>query len=167
MNFIRSLVQKFSVPSGYKEIGTDLVGNRFFEKQMPGGRPRRMVLTEEGLRSPTEFDHLTLATEWDRWLKNTRKDPPTAEEILQNIARQEQLAEAVRELKEKEEMERITHPSPVYIGETHASAPIYNKNLFVSEPTRTGDDFRPGSWIPGGDTSGESEKQEGQDKPDR
>ncbi|KAF9133226.1 hypothetical protein BGX30_012387 [Mortierella sp. GBA39] len=69
--------------------GKDFEGNLYFEKPDPnGGRyPRRTVELSNPELSEANYDDANISVQWQAWLRNTRKEPPTLAEIQRDEAR--------------------------------------------------------------------------------
>ncbi|KAF9921114.1 hypothetical protein FBU30_008891 [Linnemannia zychae] len=81
---------KAMAPGGGRRLaGKDLEGNLYFEKPDPnGGRyPRRTVELANPELSEANYDDANIAVQWQAWLRNTRKEPPTVAEIQRDEAR--------------------------------------------------------------------------------
>lgn len=72
-------------------VGGDVHGNLYYAWSEPGDEPgdppreRREVRPPS--RAPTAFDARTVPPEWAAWLRRTRPDPPSLEEVAANEAR--------------------------------------------------------------------------------
>ncbi|KAG0375940.1 hypothetical protein BGX24_008483 [Mortierella sp. AD032] len=75
--------------NGRQLAGKDFEGNLYFEKPDPnGGRyPRRTVELADPKLSEANYDDADISVQWQSWLRNTRKDPPTQAEIQRDEAR--------------------------------------------------------------------------------
>ncbi|KAF9137496.1 hypothetical protein BG015_002698 [Linnemannia schmuckeri] len=81
---------KAVAPGGGRQLaGKDFEGNLYFEKPDPnGGRyPRRTVELANPELSEANYDDANISVQWQAWLRNTRKDPPTLAEIQRDEAR--------------------------------------------------------------------------------
>ncbi|KAG9068191.1 hypothetical protein KI688_011786 [Linnemannia hyalina] len=74
---------------GRQLAGKDFEGNLYFEKPDPnGGRyPRRTVELSNPELSEANYDDANISVQWQAWLRNTRKEPPTLAEIQRDEAR--------------------------------------------------------------------------------
>ncbi|XP_059845326.1 NADH dehydrogenase [ubiquinone] 1 alpha subcomplex assembly factor 2 isoform X3 [Hypanus sabinus] len=97
---------------------------------------------------------------WTAWIRGSRKDPPTIEEILKNEkyrtiiksrACEIQQDDAIRKEKGYEE-DLVARPVQTQI-KGHASAHYFGKDKISSEPSSTANTFQPGSWLPSENTS--------------
>ncbi|KAI8353819.1 hypothetical protein B0O80DRAFT_451587 [Mortierella sp. GBAus27b] len=87
-----SLSLKTIAPGGGRRLaGKDRDGNLYFEKPDPnGGRyPRRTVELADPQLSEANYDDANIAVQWQAWLRNTRRDPPTTDEIQRDEARKQ------------------------------------------------------------------------------
>ncbi|KAF9113665.1 hypothetical protein BGX27_001082 [Mortierella sp. AM989] len=87
-----ALSLKAVAPGGGRRLaGKDFEGNLYFEKPDPnGGRyPRRTVELADPKLSEANYDDANLPVQWQSWLRNTRKDAPTQEEIQRDEARKQ------------------------------------------------------------------------------
>lgn len=89
-------------------IGSDLSGNHFFELYNPlhPGRPRRIVDYAQG--TWRQVNEGMLPPQWLTWLKHTRRDPPSIQELEEDVRRRQILDYRLRQLQEakNEELER-------------------------------------------------------------
>ncbi|KAF9175444.1 hypothetical protein BGX21_005918 [Mortierella sp. AD011] len=87
-----TLSLKAIAPGGGRRLaGKDFDGNLYFEKPDPnGGRyPRRTVELADPQLSEANYDDANISVQWQSWLRNTRKDPPTLAEIQRDEARKQ------------------------------------------------------------------------------
>ncbi|KAF9355314.1 hypothetical protein BGX26_006710 [Mortierella sp. AD094] len=87
-----ALSLKAMAPGGGRRLaGKDFDGNLYFEKPDPnGGRyPRRTVELADPQLSEANYDDANISVQWQAWLRNTRKDPPTPAEIQRDEARKQ------------------------------------------------------------------------------
>lgn len=77
-------------------VGYDLDGNQYFEfdNALRPNRPRRMVDFKTGNWREAREDRLPV--QWLTWLKYTRNDPPTIEELEADVQRKAILAHRVQ-----------------------------------------------------------------------
>ncbi|XP_055354168.1 NADH dehydrogenase [ubiquinone] 1 alpha subcomplex assembly factor 2-like [Paramacrobiotus metropolitanus] len=119
-NFVNSL--RKAPPREF--IGEDYLGNRYYEQPTPYSSNRKLARSlEPANRHKYHFEHDArweeIPPEWEAWLRNKRKDPPTAEEIQQNIALmlQKQANGARLEAERRQQLasasERLPVPAPV------------------------------------------------------
>ncbi|KAF8934000.1 hypothetical protein EDD21DRAFT_401270 [Dissophora ornata] len=94
LTFMRRLALslKAAAPGGGRQLaGKDFGGNLYFEKPDPnGGRyPRRTVELADPKLSEANYDDANIGVQWQSWLRNTRKNPPTEAEIQRDEARKQ------------------------------------------------------------------------------
>ncbi|KAJ2788774.1 hypothetical protein H4R20_007306 [Coemansia guatemalensis] len=78
--------------------GTDLDGNLYFERLARGAyRSRRHVLYRKNI-SVDEYSDKTIPVQWQAWMRHTRDQAPTVAELIQDMRRQERVAENVQRL---------------------------------------------------------------------
>ncbi|KAF9970689.1 hypothetical protein BGZ73_006563 [Actinomortierella ambigua] len=72
-------------------VGKDAAGNLYFERPDPNGgwNPRRTVELADPSLQYANYDEANLAVQWQAWLRNTRRQPPTLEEIQRDDARKQ------------------------------------------------------------------------------
>lgn len=66
-------------------MGTDLFGNKYYEKKADPRVGRRKVSRYFEPPEKNAFDQ-EISPEWEAWLRGRRDDPPTAEELQYNKA---------------------------------------------------------------------------------
>lgn len=149
MRWLRSLIG--ALRPGRRIVGTDLDGNTYIESNPSrGGRPRREVLTK---LKHSQYEDGSIPIEWEAWIRGKRDEPPTHEELLKKMQQREVIKHRAKVLEEeeKERMKEIeknslhgwTAPLGQYVGPS-----LYQKLEETSQPTRTGDSFQPGAWVP-------------------
>ncbi|KAJ2779184.1 hypothetical protein H4R18_004163 [Coemansia javaensis] len=115
--------------------GTDLGGNMYFEQlARRARRPRRHVLYRKDI-SLSEYSDRTIPVQWQAWLRHTRTQAPTLEELIQDIQRQERIAASVERLAER----GARAPEP-------AQEPDPQPQQF--QKSAPGEGFQPESWEP-------------------
>nr|XP_018909936.1 PREDICTED: mimitin, mitochondrial [Bemisia tabaci] len=88
-------------------VGTDSFGNKYYEIPKTSTnrqRPQRYFVTakKEDFEAP-------MPAEWESWLRNRRKFPPTPEEIAENVRIMEQKKKGAAEIAEKF---KLSAPNP-------------------------------------------------------
>lgn len=165
MSWMRNLLSVLR--PGRRIVGTDLDGNTYIEViSKRGGRStvRREVITK--LRHE-QYEDGSIPIEWEAWIRGKREDPPTHDELIQKMQQRKIVKQRARNL-EQEEREKMEEQqgkektSPV----GHASAHVFEKSELKSEPTRVGDSFNPGAWIPSQGGRDQEEKIPETDKTD-
>ncbi|XP_006901807.1 PREDICTED: mimitin, mitochondrial-like [Elephantulus edwardii] len=135
-------------------VGTDQFGNKYYcipeYKNWRGQTIREKRLVEAARKKEVDYEVGDFPTEWDAWIRRTRKIPPTMEEILKNEKYREEIKIKSKAFNEKEKLpskEELALLAQIQI-KGHASAPYFGKEEPSMEPTSTGQTFRPGSWMP-------------------
>ncbi|APA15581.1 hypothetical protein SS1G_13545 [Sclerotinia sclerotiorum 1980 UF-70] len=80
-------------------VGLDLQNNSFWEFRdaINAGRMRRIVQAP----SSTQYSDVRISPQWHQWLRHTRADAPSMEELLGDVARQERLKILARQADER------------------------------------------------------------------
>ncbi|KAF7891696.1 hypothetical protein EAF00_007998 [Botryotinia globosa] len=80
-------------------VGLDLQNNSFWEFRdaITAGRMRRIVQTPSSI----QYSDVKISPQWHQWLRHTREDPPSVEELLGDLARQERLKVLARQADER------------------------------------------------------------------
>ncbi|XP_054942864.1 NADH dehydrogenase [ubiquinone] 1 alpha subcomplex assembly factor 2 [Physeter macrocephalus] len=115
-------------------------------------REKRIV--ESANKRETDYEVGDIPTEWEAWIRKTRKTPPTMEEIMKNEKYKEEIKMKTKDfyekgklLREESNKEHLAPPVQTQI-KGHASAPYFGKEESSVAPTSTGKTFQPGSWMP-------------------
>ncbi|ORZ02271.1 hypothetical protein BCR43DRAFT_509456 [Syncephalastrum racemosum] len=158
-------------------VGVDLNGNEYYDMPNPNhlGRWKRWVQMKEISDDHAVFQEDQLPVQWQAWLRHTRHEAPTIQELLREQQRRLRLAEKVRQLEAIEE-QRKAKPS-MQIPEKQAEQPSPEPKLEEkqeplkqespeqeppkqekpkkraeevpnAEPTGSGETFVPGAWTP-------------------
>ncbi|RIB02919.1 hypothetical protein C2G38_829970 [Gigaspora rosea] len=79
-------------------VGSDLYGNEYYESnRFINGRKKRTVEMKE--KKPLgEYNSDSLPVQWQSWLRHTRHEPPTAEEIIMANRRRELIIQRAKVL---------------------------------------------------------------------
>uniref|UniRef100_A0A8C6CNV4 NADH:ubiquinone oxidoreductase complex assembly factor 2 n=1 Tax=Moschus moschiferus TaxID=68415 RepID=A0A8C6CNV4_MOSMO len=114
-------------------------------------REKRIV--EAANKREIDYEVGDIPTEWEAWIRKTRKTPPTMEEIMKNEKYREEIQMKSQDFYEKEKFLQEENnkelPLPVQTQiKGHASAPYFGKDEPSATPTSTGKTFQPGSWLP-------------------
>ncbi|XP_028380451.1 NADH dehydrogenase [ubiquinone] 1 alpha subcomplex assembly factor 2 [Phyllostomus discolor] len=138
-------------------VGTDQFGNKYYHipeyKNWRGQTIREKRIVEAASKREIDYDVGDIPTEWEAWIRRTRKTPPTMEEILKNEKYREEIQRKSKDLDEQEKLlskessELLAPPVETQI-KGHASAPYFGKEEPSVAPTSTGKTFQPGSWMP-------------------
>ncbi|KAG4028394.1 hypothetical protein MFRU_022g01120 [Monilinia fructicola] len=80
-------------------VGLDLQNNTFWEFRdaINTGRMRRIVQAP----STTQYSDVKISPQWHQWLRHTRVEAPTIEELVGDVARQERLKILARQADER------------------------------------------------------------------
>ncbi|XP_019854495.1 PREDICTED: mimitin, mitochondrial-like [Amphimedon queenslandica] len=128
--------------------GTDLNGNRYFEKITPSGRVRRSVESSVSNHKHFKYTQDSIPPEWDRWLRGLTDTPPTVKDQLRRLAEIELMKKKVKELETaKDDVAGALEQGTESDG--HASSRSFRGPAETSDvPLRSGKDFTPSSWKP-------------------
>ncbi|XP_004678339.1 PREDICTED: mimitin, mitochondrial [Condylura cristata] len=145
-----------------EHVGTDQFGNKYYHiaeyKNWRGQTIREKRIVEAADKREVDYEVGDIPTEWEAWIRKTRKTPPTLEEILKNEKYREEIKIKSHDFYEKELLieknnEKLLVPPVETQIKGHASAPYFGKEEPSVAPTSTGKTFQPGSWMPQGDKS--------------
>ncbi|KAL2779658.1 NADH dehydrogenase [ubiquinone] 1 alpha subcomplex assembly factor 2 [Daubentonia madagascariensis] len=147
-------------------VGTDQLGNKYYYvpeyKNWRGQTIREKRIVEAANKKEVDYEVGDIPTEWEAWIRRTRKTPPTMEEILKNEKYREEIKMKSKDFYENEKLlsketnEELLAPPVQTQIKGHASAPYFGKEEPSAAPTSTGKTFQPGSWMP---QDGKSHKQ--------
>ncbi|KAI8140554.1 hypothetical protein BJV82DRAFT_520125 [Fennellomyces sp. T-0311] len=137
-------------------VGWDLDGNEYWEMPNPnnpptvlGGRWKRWVQLKEHADDVGLFEENKLPVQWQGWLRHTRFEPVTIEELQNEQLRLARLQQKVNKLEAAAEEERLPEQKP---QEPKQEAPVpkeaKQQPLAGSEPEGQGETFVPGAWSP-------------------
>ncbi|KAL1919041.1 uncharacterized protein VTP21DRAFT_2422 [Calcarisporiella thermophila] len=150
-------------------IGTDLEGNLYWEApntRNPTSRYlQRFVEFKQQGSDLSDYAEREIPVQWLAWLRHTRHDPPTIQEIIEADKRREQIIARAKELDRKweerkaelqqQELLRIeaqkAKEKPFEEEKEKQQQPkkkIEPEPLFSPHPTGQGDTFEPGAWQP-------------------
>ncbi|KAL2918662.1 hypothetical protein HK105_201496 [Polyrhizophydium stewartii] len=146
-------------------MGYDLDGNMYFEG--PPTRegvtlPRRSVEYRGGAIHPSQYDPSTIPVQWLAWMRHTRADPPTIDELHADAARRAFVEQRALELESKDAAERAAQMERQ--AALIASANAQSAAQPLAEPVQAtpppapppepskpaGQGFTPESWQPTG-----------------
>ncbi|RUS34326.1 hypothetical protein BC938DRAFT_481200 [Jimgerdemannia flammicorona] len=130
------------------------------------GRPKRYV-DMQTTRDVSEFTQDHLPVQWQAWLRHTRPDPPTIDELIAANHKRELIIQRAKELDrqwaerklqiqqenalliEAQSQVSPTETTPASSHESEARRQARQKPTLPStEATGQGDTFQPGSWAP-------------------
>eukprot|EP00127_Corallochytrium_limacisporum_P003178 Clim_evm27s147 gene=Clim_evmTU27s147 len=126
-------------------VGEDLQGIIYY-KYMEGGREKRGYDLPDG--SP-DFTQPDIPFQWEQWLRRSRQEPPSVQELNQDVARKQKMADNVERLK-AEELAALGPGATNVEEQVHAAMPKYqtNKNMELTRQRKKGTDFEPEEWKP-------------------
>ncbi|XP_010907796.1 uncharacterized protein [Elaeis guineensis] len=156
-------------------VGVDKAGNRYFtrKEEIDGAMKEKRWVVFKGEEDPT-----SIPVEWICWLNGQRKKAPTPEEMIELEARREHVRQNVAFLKKKEEEERKSLGGGIRQRKTISKGGSLDLKSFIqqfpsasfdhnrgfeevsdeidgtknkdrsSEPTGSGESFKPGTWQP-------------------
>ena len=140
-----------------EQVGTDRFENKYYYipeyKNWRGQTIREKRIVEAANKREIDYEVGDIPTEWEAWIRKTRKTPPTMEEIMKNEIYREEIQMKSQDFYEKEKLLQEESnkelPPPVQTQiKGHASAPYFGKEEPSVTPTSTGKTFQPGSWMP-------------------
>ncbi|XP_059948905.1 NADH dehydrogenase [ubiquinone] 1 alpha subcomplex assembly factor 2 isoform X1 [Mesoplodon densirostris] len=141
-----------------EQVGTDRFGNKYYYipeyKNWRGQTIREKRIVESANKREIDYEVGDIPTEWEAWIRKTRKTPPTMEETMKSEKYKEEIKMKTKDFHEKEKLlreesnkEHLAPPVQTQI-KGHASAPYFGKEESSVAPTSTGKTFQPGSWMP-------------------
>eukprot|EP00291_Cryptomonas_curvata_P017515 CAMPEP_0172168734 /NCGR_PEP_ID=MMETSP1050-20130122/10313_1 /TAXON_ID=233186 /ORGANISM="Cryptomonas curvata, Strain CCAP979/52" /LENGTH=115 /DNA_ID=CAMNT_0012839711 /DNA_START=86 /DNA_END=433 /DNA_ORIENTATION=- len=89
---------------GKRLVGSDNNGNKFWEIDDGGSKPRREIEYNQDM---VEFDPLSVPAEWRMWAKGQLKTAPTPEEIARSEAIRANTLKLAHELDEEEAKRKV------------------------------------------------------------
>ncbi|KAL7417686.1 hypothetical protein BDY24DRAFT_375742 [Mrakia frigida] len=138
---LTSIVSSFKAKDPHAGfVGYDLEGNRFYEN--PGQeRAKRTVQYAES--SPEEQFHHSdvtdgtrgLPVQWQAWMRHTRKNPPTTEELQADLQRRQTLAQKVQILEAKDREEQLRQRATAAASRIPHSPPPPSLKPQISQPS--------------------------------
>ncbi|KAJ3280098.1 hypothetical protein HK104_000907 [Borealophlyctis nickersoniae] len=135
--------------------GYDLDGNKYLEappvalKQIDhvaaSDKTRRSIEYADGRTGVQAFDGEVIPVQWQSWLRHTRKDPPTIEELQRDEAQKQLTIQRAMEIERKwqERKLQLEREKLAQLGQG-SEQPVPASR----EPTGQGDTFEPGAWAP-------------------
>ncbi|CAG8721336.1 11193_t:CDS:2, partial [Acaulospora morrowiae] len=134
-------------------IGIDLSGNEYYETvEAINGRKKRMVEMKEE-KPLSEYNTDDVPVQWQSWLRHTRLDPPTIEEVTLANKRRELIIQRAKALDREWEERKLAISRVEAINSTETiseeaspSKPI--KDSPFGAQTIPGDAFEPEPWKP-------------------
>ncbi|CAG8680399.1 7183_t:CDS:2, partial [Ambispora leptoticha] len=139
-------------------VGSDLDGNEYYETRVLGSsnRPKRMV----DLKQPKKYSDYTgdeIPVQWQSWLRHTRFDPPTIEELKIANQRREMIIERANKLdQEWNERKRQLQKQKAANVTQNTTKPTTTLPLLDYQPSvAPSDTFEPEEWTPASKRGGE------------
>ncbi|KAK6359001.1 hypothetical protein TWF696_000173 [Orbilia brochopaga] len=79
-------------------VGMDLAGNTFWEfrHSLVAGRPRRIMDFRGGKHTLVNYSEMVVDPQWHQWLRATRMQPPSIEELQADVVRRQVMLERAR-----------------------------------------------------------------------
>ncbi|KAJ6257300.1 hypothetical protein Dda_8189 [Drechslerella dactyloides] len=79
-------------------VGMDLDGNTFWEfrQALVAGRPRRIMDFRGGRHTLVNYAEMVVDPQWHQWLRATRLEPPSIEELQADVLRRQVILERAR-----------------------------------------------------------------------
>lgn len=112
-------------------MGTDLFGNKYFEKAADPGVGRRKASRYFQPPEKHAFDQ-EISPEWEAWLRGRRNDPPTAEELQHNRAFMQMKQQKAKVIEEGVVRTAEQLPQQIEAKRGHESFPTYGEEYEVS-----------------------------------
>ncbi|KAJ2253819.1 hypothetical protein GGI13_002495 [Coemansia sp. RSA 455] len=125
--------------------GVDLDGNLYFERSVPSAqRTRRHVMYKKNI-NVAEYNDQIIPIQWQAWMRHTRSQPPTIQELLHDVERRRRMAENVHRLATKGMSRAVAGPEAVDTAQNSRSQPPPTTASKTSAP---GESFEPEGWKP-------------------
>ncbi|GAA5977867.1 hypothetical protein JCM11641_006094 [Rhodosporidiobolus odoratus] len=111
MSLLRSAARRLGLGKYKYWRGQDLQGNNFFERPhetYPGEwRKNKRYVEYQEARPLSDYDFRSIPVQWSAWLRRTRQEPPTLQELEQDYTRQLRLQDNVARLAVEYQEERL------------------------------------------------------------
>ncbi|KAK0526784.1 hypothetical protein OC834_004682 [Tilletia horrida] len=124
---LKTLSSVFRVGRARYFAGYDLAGNAFYEYPSRSGstdpRHTRRVIDWKEKREPSEYDQSSIPAQWVAWLRHTRRQAPTLEELQVDAERIMRVRENARLIAERDAAWRASLLQAPAAGEDDAAAP--------------------------------------------
>ncbi|KAJ1887556.1 hypothetical protein LPJ71_008722 [Coemansia sp. S17] len=126
--------------------GVDLDGNLYFERSVRSAqRTRRHVVYKKNI-NVAEYNDQIIPIQWQAWMRHTRSQPPTIQELLHDVERRRRMAENVHRLATKGMSRAVAGPEAVDTAQNSRSQPPPPPT--ASKPSAPGESFEPEGWKP-------------------
>ncbi|RKP01712.1 hypothetical protein CXG81DRAFT_25615 [Caulochytrium protostelioides] len=173
---IAQAVRRLTQGPTARYIGADFAGNKYYETDIPtGSRPTRRSVVMLGDQDRAILEPNALPPMWAMWLRHTRADPPTPEELAAEDRRFTILKERVRaidarEAERREQLQRQAAQDLLHVATPAPSRKAVDPNGGAepsssspspspSQPTQPdpfarpkqtnpGEDWEPEAWTP-------------------
>ncbi|KAI8388383.1 uncharacterized protein BYT42DRAFT_491665 [Radiomyces spectabilis] len=129
-------------------IGSDLDGNEYWEMPNPlGGRPKRWVQMRQE-DDYTIFRQDQLPVQWQAWLRHTRYEAPTTQDLIKEIQRQAIVQQRAKQLDMEWEQRKLQLAAEAEAENQPATKLEAKATSQHQQPTGQGETFVPGAWNP-------------------
>ncbi|KAI8098663.1 uncharacterized protein BX664DRAFT_381348 [Halteromyces radiatus] len=129
-------------------VGTDLDGNEYWEMPSPlGGRYKRWVQMKEH-DDYAVFNQNQLPVQWQAWLRHTRTEAPSLQELVQEQRRRLIIQERAKKLDEEWQQRKLQLKAEQEEAARIEESRQQSESSNSTEPTGQGDTFVPGEWTP-------------------
>ncbi|KAJ2115483.1 hypothetical protein IW146_002279 [Coemansia sp. RSA 922] len=126
--------------------GVDLDGNLYFERSVRSAqRTRRHVVYKKNI-NVAEYNDQIIPIQWQAWMRHTRSQPPTIQELLHDVERRRRMAENVHRLATKGMSRAVAGPEAVDTAQNSRSQPPPPPP--ASKTSAPGESFEPEGWKP-------------------
>ncbi|CAG8574491.1 13569_t:CDS:2 [Ambispora gerdemannii] len=140
-------------------VGSDLDGNEYYETSRilgNSGRPKRIV----NLKQQIKFSDYTgdeIPVQWQSWLRHTRFDPPTIEELKIANQKREIIIERAKRLDQEwnERKRQLQKQKEAIPQNTTSTTTIAPPLLDYQPPVAPSDTFEPEEWTPASTRDGD------------
>ncbi|GBB99698.1 hypothetical protein RclHR1_00360047 [Rhizophagus clarus] len=127
-------------------VGSDHLGNDYYEStRKNNGRTRRMV-EMKGKKDVIDFFNNQIPVQWSSWLRHTRYDSPTIEEIVLANKRRDLIIERAKKLDQEYEEKKMR--DNLKIQKEESKPRTEEREIHFRPPTIPSDDFEPETWNP-------------------
>ncbi|CAB4376110.1 hypothetical protein RhiirA5_267315 [Rhizophagus irregularis] len=131
-------------------VGSDHLGNDYYESTRKiNGRTKRMVEIKGKQDDIFDFFSNEIPVQWNSWLRHTRYDSPTIEEIVLANKRRDLIIERAKKLDQEYEERKANDDLMKSQQESKPETEGDKKREFLFRPpTIPSDDFEPETWNP-------------------
>ncbi|GAA5824076.1 hypothetical protein JCM11251_001511 [Rhodosporidiobolus azoricus] len=111
MSLLRSAARRLGIGKYRYWQGSDLQGNNFFERPHPEypdeWRKNKRYVEYREARPLSDYDFKSIPVQWTSWLRRTRRNPPSIQELETDLARQIRLQNNVLRLEQAYREEKL------------------------------------------------------------